>query len=354
MTGAVLALSLVALGVDSIDHPNVLGITDEMQRFVQSHVDERDGEYERALQLVAAILDRDKLGFTYDRTRSKTAIETFRDASGNCLSFTNLFIALARQIGLDARFQEVEIPPAWNRHGKIVVSSRHVNVVLDIDGQYFEVDLVPDVSRMRLGSHYVSDARGMAHYYSNRGVDFFGKGSPIRARAMFEKAIETDPGASFAWTNLGVTQSLLGEIEAAEQSYLTGIRLDKRNLDGMDNLVHLYVKSGRSKEAERYRKKVARYRNKNPFYHFNLGRLAFDSGNYEESVRHYRAAIKRRSKDSSFYFALAKAYLKLQEFGRSEKNLKQAVRFAADGPSQIRYSEKLKYLSGRSTKSESY
>ena len=129
MLDAALALTLLAFGVGSVD-PTALRVTDEMQLFLRQNVDETATDYQRALQLVEAIFRKDKLGFTYDRTRSKTAVETFRDASGNCLSFTNLFISLARGIGLDARFQEVDIPPAWNRHGKIVVSSRHVNVVL--------------------------------------------------------------------------------------------------------------------------------------------------------------------------------------------------------------------------------
>ena len=110
MLDAALALTLLAFGVGSVDQPTALGVSDEMRLFLKQNVDETATDYQRAQQLVEAIFRKDKLGFTYDRSRSKTAVETFRDASGNCLSFTNLFIALARGIGLDARIARPEPP----------------------------------------------------------------------------------------------------------------------------------------------------------------------------------------------------------------------------------------------------
>ena len=44
---------------------------------------------------------------------TRTASETFRARRGNCLSFSNMFVAMARDVGLDVQFQEVEIPPDW-------------------------------------------------------------------------------------------------------------------------------------------------------------------------------------------------------------------------------------------------
>ena len=38
-----------------------------------------------------------------------------------------MFVAMARHMGIDGRFQEVDIPPDWTAEGSAFVLSRHVN-----------------------------------------------------------------------------------------------------------------------------------------------------------------------------------------------------------------------------------
>ena len=60
---------------------------------------------------------------------TRTASDTFHDRQGNCLSFTMLFVGLARAAGLTANYQSVEVPPTWANDGQVVIAS-HVNAVV--------------------------------------------------------------------------------------------------------------------------------------------------------------------------------------------------------------------------------
>ncbi len=343
-----LALALVLSPAETVWAPaEVFDLNSEMKLFVDQYVNSSAPELDRVYDLVNAIFDDDKLNFVYDRSRTKTAAETFQEQSGNCLSFSNLFIAMARYAGLDARFQEVDMPPTWDKHGQIVVNAQHVNVVVFIEGRPFEVDLAATVDRIRIGTRVVSDHRALAHYFSNKGVDSFGNGSPIRARENFKKAVRADPTCAFAWSNLAVSESTLGNLEVAEQAYQRSLELAPNRLGTLDNLVKLYEKMDRKADSSKLQKKVARYRRKNPFYHFLLGQRAFDRGAYEAAVHHFQQAVKRRSGDHSFHFQLAQALAHIGEMDKARKQLAKAEQAATQQEDQNRYSRKLELLAQR-------
>jgi len=241
----------------------------------------------------------------------------------------------------------VDMPPTWDKHGEIVVNSQHVNVVVLVDGRPFEVDLAATVDRIRMGTRVVSDHRALAHYFSNKGVDSFGLGSPIRAREYFNEAVQADPTCAFAWSNLAVAESTLGNLEAAEKAYQRSLELDASRLSTLDNLVKLYEKMNRKADAQKLQKKVNRYRRKNPFYHFAMGQQAFDRGAYEDAVRYFQKAVKRRSGDHAFHFQLAQALARTGQMDKARKQLAKAEQAATLQEDQNRYSRKLELLARR-------
>ncbi len=344
-------LLFVALGAPDqprvADPSEVLALTEDMKSFLDERIHPRTPPAEKMRQIVRLIFDDDELGFQYDKTRTKTAAETFHERSGNCLSFSLLFIAMARYVGVDVHFQQVDVPPSWDKHGDIVVATQHVNVISDIEGVRYEVDLAASVSRLKLGSRVVPDERGLANFFSNRAVDYLGANDPQMALEYLHRALEVDPSAGFAWSNLGVVQSTMGHYQEAEASYRQALKLEKDRLSTMDNLAKLCRKMGKHAEAMELSKKIEKYRNKNPFYHFYLGRVAMEAGEAREAVDHFKQAIKRRSEDDSFYFALAKAYAKLGEWDKVEESLHDAQKHAQDDSNRIRYDQKLKWLEAR-------
>ena len=340
----VLALSLILVPqIPVVFQEDPTALSEEMQRFVDENIDSSLPEYERLEQLVRVVFQENRLGFTYDKT-SRTARRTFEERNGNCLSFTNMLISMARYLDLDARFREVEIPPIWSRRGRLVILSRHINVDVKIGAQSFVVDLFPEVNPVQLGGQVVSDARGLAHFYNNKGAEHLAKGQPALAAESYQMAIDSDPEASFAWVNMGVARSHQGRLEEAEGCYLKALKLDRQDSVAMSNLGDLYRKMGRQDLAEKWAKKVTRFRNKNPYYHFALGERAYWTGEFKESVLHYRAALKRNSREHHFYFALAKAYMQLGDLEEVVEALRKAKKHAPDQFGRDRYDQKLEIL----------
>lgn len=316
----------------------------EMQELLQTRINRATSELEQLRQVVRLIFAEDGVGFEYSRGTTQTAEETFRTGQGNCLSFTNLVIALAREIGLNAHYQEVEIPPSWDKHGQIVTTAQHVNAAVLIGTQLYEVDLAANIDRIRISSRIVSDERGMAHFYSNKGVDAFSQGDIAQALFFFRESVNVDSTSPFAWSNLAAAQSASHDYENAEASYLESLQHDPERMSTLDNLARLYSKMGRVKQASNLRKKVEDYRRKNPFYHLSLGDRAYSASRFEEAISHYREAVKRRPNDDSFLFALARAYFAAGDFAHARECLEKAEKKSSDPELQERYSEKLRIL----------
>ena len=101
---------------------DTLEVTADMAEFLDRSVDAKRTEQTRLTDLLNAIVDEERFELVYD-DKTRTASETFRDRRGNCLSFTNMFVAMARYLDLSAQFQEVDIPPDWSTAGHALLLS---------------------------------------------------------------------------------------------------------------------------------------------------------------------------------------------------------------------------------------
>jgi Flp pilus assembly protein TadD len=320
-----------------------LKVNEEMKRFLEANIDRGTNSLEQLRTLVRVVFQENALNFTYV-PETRTASETFTKRGGNCVSFTILFIAMARHLGLDARFREVDIVPTWSRIGNLVSMSGHANAVVFIGGQTYLVDLFPRVERIEIVGRVVSDGRALAHFYNNRGVDHLAGGRYEAAKAYFRKALDSDPTMSSVWGNLGAAQTWNGEFVEAEKSYQMALKLDSRDLLVMSNLATLYERMGRNREAKNLQVKVQKFKQKNPYYHFDLGLQAYQSGQYREAIEHLKAALKLKPVEHNFHMTIAKAYVQLGEMDKAADSLKLAAKYAPDELSKHRYNEKLSLL----------
>jgi Flp pilus assembly protein TadD len=344
MSTIILALWLSLAG-EAVIPPDEdpLQVSEEMKQFLDSKISRSGDSMVRLQDLVQQVFRENALNFSYE-PHTRTAAETYSQRGGNCVSFTFLFIAMARYLGLDARFREVEIIPIWGKVGDLVSISGHVNVAVYIGGHGYTVDLFPQVNRLELGGRNVSDDRAIAHFYSNRGVEHLAEGDPSLAVAYFHKALKNDPTMACAWTNLGVALTRLGEFHEAEDSHLKALQVEPGDLVAISNLSSLYERIGRTRDAQRYQEKARKLQDKNPYYHFNLGLRCYLSGQYRESIVHYRTALKLKPHEHYFHMALAKAYIRTGEMDKVAPCLKHALENAPDEASKKRYNEKLEWL----------
>ncbi|HEV2105195.1 MAG TPA: tetratricopeptide repeat protein, partial [Candidatus Eisenbacteria bacterium] len=115
-------------------------------------------------------------------------------------------------------------------------------------------------------------------------------GSPLEARAAYERALELDPELAEAHVNLGRLLHLAGERGRAEPQYREAVRLAPDDPTPHFDLGVLLEESGRREEAvHAYRQAILR----DPDFadaHCNLGLLLESLGRRQEAVRHLIAA----------------------------------------------------------------
>jgi hypothetical protein len=203
---------------------DILELTPDMKAFLDDHIRGNRQEREKLRLLIFAIMVEGTFELVYDES-TRTAASTFRDQRGNCLSFTNMFIAMARYLGLDASYQEVEVPPDWSLNGQSFLLSKHVNVLLDLGWGLRIVDFNVYDFKMRFDKNVISDQRGRAHFFNNLGVEHMLAGESAPAKAHFRQSLLEDETFAPAWINLGILHRREGYPEYAEAAYLQALRI---------------------------------------------------------------------------------------------------------------------------------
>ena len=160
---------------DLEDVPDIIAINKEMRSFLDEYVDPDWGSLQKVQAILAAILD-DGLSLDYDAFETHTAQEAFYVREANCMSFTNLFVALARASGVSAQYQEVDVPTSWEEQGNSWLYNKHVNAVVDLAGTNVMIDFAVDVVETDHRRRVMRDREAQARYHGNMGVHYLSAG----------------------------------------------------------------------------------------------------------------------------------------------------------------------------------
>ena len=324
--------------------PGFLFLSDEMKQFLDSHIMTISNPKERMQTLIENIFDRSVLNFEYSNQQTYTAAESFNQRTGNCLSYTAMFVVMARYAGLKAHFQEVQDFSTWSRRGDLVMFNLHINALVEVEGRRYEVDFDFSTEKKVRRARVVDDLRAQAHYYNNVGAEALVEKNYPLAESLLNRAIRVDPRFSPPWTNLGLLYRFRGDYSRAEASCQKAMSLDKQDYTAQANLVSLYKLQGRIKEAEKLSKQLQSHYEKNPFYHFSQGQAALAREEYKTAVKHFKRAMRREPGEPEFYARLAAAYFNLGNYKAVEKYLKKAGKLAKSTQQRTLYSRKLNYL----------
>ncbi len=292
-SAATLEQTLVERGIDPETFLQPLELSPAMKEWVHENVRERAPEKERLYELMDALTKKDGLAVRYMRERTGTAREVFESGEANCLSFTTLFIALAREIDVDAYFLSVQRTPRYELEGDLVVRWEHVTAGWGggNDRTILEFGVVPEEERYGTARR-VSDLTALAMFYSNRGAEALLEGSTAAALDWLETGVRLDPSWSHGWLNLGVGLRRTGDLDGAEQAYRRGIESNPNQLQLYSNLATLLRLRGDHDTASELLRLLDRKDNRNPFIYLSLGDHALSEGRLEDTGRFYRRALQ--------------------------------------------------------------
>lgn len=300
---------------DRFSEIDPLYLSDEIKHWVEDRVgaDPRSDKY-LATVLQELLYDENRLNIRYSDKKTYTAVEVFHAGKGNCLSVMNLYVALARHVGIDASFQTIKEVPAWDRRNDLLVLSQHINVTGRIGPrEYYVADFTPQIALQRDTEDVISDAAARALYFKNLGVEALIAGDAEQGLAYIKNALFIDPENSEAWNNLGAVYLRLGDKVMAEFSFHYALETDRSNVNAMNNLTKFYRRQGDEALANSFERAAERLNQRNPYFVYDQGMDAYVEGDYETARTYFRRAIELHRYDVEFHYALAGAHQRLGE-----------------------------------------
>ena len=298
----------------------------EMQEFVRQIRDSGGDSSTKVIHLLQAMKQGGLFSLEYNEALTHTVSATFHERRGNCLSFTMLFIALARESGLHARYQLVDVPPQWNLDSDLVVIANHVNAVID---SRTDRDIVVDFNKANFHgdfvTHRIDDAYATALFYTNLGAEAMLRRDYPASFALLREALHAHADTAPPWVNLGVLYGRQGLYEYAEAAYLRALEIAPQERSALANLAGIYEALGDTQRAAEFRERVRRYQDINPYYHYARAQKAYHDNQYEDTLVELRHAIRLRNDESVFYTLQGQALTALGRDGDAAKSFARAT-----------------------------
>lgn len=312
-----------------VPRADLLSLDEPMRQFVARYTADLPDDRMRLMSLHAAVRGAGGLDLQYDASAEGTARDAFHRGVANCLSYANLFVALAREAGLDAGYHWVEVRPQWSRVSERVQIGLHVNVLVRLrDGNHFMVDIDPLPVRKMAGSRELSDTEAEALYYNNIAMDALGRNELASAWLHVLQALQLSPATAHLWVNLGAIYRSNGQHRAAEQSYLQALELDGTEYSAMTNLAVLYGLEGRAQERAYWLGRVDAHRQANPYFHAWQGDEAAVAGDWPAALVHYDRAVALLPEDGYLVFSRGLIRYQLGDPAAAALDMEQAIALA--------------------------
>ena len=138
------------------------------QQFREQVIEHTRLPHARLERMVDFLFSPQGLGMTYDAAANHTVAQAYATRKANCMSFTLLTVALAREAGLEAYGQQIDETLAWRRDHDTLYRTQHVNAGVRLRGRKLTIDVAWDEVITRRPPQPIRAERLVAHYYNNR------------------------------------------------------------------------------------------------------------------------------------------------------------------------------------------
>ena len=268
----------------------------------------------------------------YELRANLSARAAFAERRGNCLSYASLFIALAREAGLDASYQLVDVPPDYDSVDGLVVHNKHVNARVDgIPGRgSVTVEFSEEFAGGLHDRRVVDDRFALALHYNNLAFSLDFAGDARGAFVYLRKAIEETPGNPDLWTNLGVFHARRGHFDHAIAGYRRALRLDGRHGAAARGLANAYRALGRTDKARFFERRVAYSRLRHAYTYYALAQRAYRAERPTESLELIARAIRLHRGDHRFHGLQGDAHHRLGNTVAADASYRRARSLARE------------------------
>jgi len=331
-----------SLDTDLAPDADVTGADAAMRAYVEEKVQDAHLSVTRLRQLIQALLDDGYfVNASYNPDETLTAAEAFRSRTGNCLSYTNLFVALAREAGLDAVYQVVDVPPSWAADSGFLIRYTHINVLMrgmTLDRGYGEIVTVdfnvlqPDPEHAR---RPVSDAYAASLYYANHSVDLLRRNRLREAFAYLRRAIELEPRNADLWVNLAAVYGSRKDIASAIEAYEVALQIDPRSRAALAGLARSHANSGNAALAAIYEEQARNYLEANPYYHLAVAQAEYLRNEHAAALESINRALQLEKRSGRLHFVKGLIEEQLGDLDAARASYRLAKRYGVSNRQKL-------------------
>jgi tetratricopeptide (TPR) repeat protein len=294
-------------------------IDDEIRQLALDVTSKTRSESGKMRAIVHTIIGLAGFSISYDRLSNKTAREVFREGTGNCLAYSNLFVGMARAVGLAAVYAHVSYTDRVTREAEIIVNSSHITAAVKYGTETVLIDFTATPERKYVGFDVIDDLEAIASFYNNQGFlyGYFTETEDVsfdpleKELEMYRLALEILPNFGRARNNLGVALRRRGRVDEAIEQYKLAIEHNPKHAEAHSNLGTAYYYQGRTEEALQAYRLAAKNAGPNGYIHNLLGVVYLRLARYQEAIKQFRKALSKEPEFADAHYHLGECYSKL-------------------------------------------
>jgi tetratricopeptide (TPR) repeat protein len=315
-----------------------LRVSPQLRSLVREKVGYAGTEKARLLKLVRFLADADGLAFQYQTQSSFTAEKAFHDRRGDCMSYANLLVALARELDVPVRFVRItQLPVTWEAGGRFFESS-HMAVAM---GRYnaWDQSVVVDFGNTHTSpwrfSLYddVSDEEAFVLFQNNVAVQRMLAGDMATAERIlrffhhhFPSSPEVPNNLSLVLLNNGHDREALDLLEASVEQF-------PRFRPLFANAVQAARRVGDEDLAKTLEARGRELLQDEPAWNFNEGMRSYHARAYSTAALRFEKALAADPDNIRLLAWSARAHLAA---GNLRRGLEQVERIRSGPPSETR------------------
>ena len=301
-------------------------------------------------QWLANYINAQDGGFRYADNLTRSASETFNDREGNCLSLVLLTAAIADELDVTVQFQEIDVPPVWDKQGGFYLVNGHINLKLlpqeqrnsiNFSTGAIQIDFLPERAMQGYDKRRVSQSMVASMYYNNVAAEALVKGQYDKAYGLLKLSLQQDNQFLPAINTLAVLYRYKGLVEEAEALYKLALTIDPDDMNALYNYAIILGEQDRLDEWADVHKVMELARIHNPYYYYSMAQQAYFEKEYKLALNWYKKAIDKADYRHEFYFGLSRTYWATGDERKAEVNMEKALSLTNDSNNKLRYQSKL-------------
>ncbi len=320
---------VASAGQKGMNLPNPFEIDDSIKREIEKNMAFEEPPHLRFRQILRYLYANGFLNFDYDINSTTNAQETFEKKRGNCLSYTGLFVALARYMNVPVNFAYLsEIVDFEEKEGSYVVSS-HIAAEFNDKQKTILVDFNRQRENFKLYER-IDDKTAYCLFYNNIAVSKITEGKLEEAEKILNFLLEIKPFQKEILNNKGVLLIKKGKYEEALYFYknmvVSGIVYQPSLSNGL--LVANILK--RNNDIEEFTKELKEFSEKDPLLLYQQAVDLAREQNFKGAIAELKKAIAEQPRNAFLQATLAVFYFKNGELQKAKKAFQRAKKISPD------------------------